>query len=692
MGKQSHRDAGRRTWKVAQYLLLLSYYSIGISLRPVLAQPPALPPTIDATATKSTAPLTYTIVQNGSGPPTTNITAPSGTIELNAEQQEFDNNTQVITANGKVFVRFNRALLRADKLRVNLKTKIATAEGNISLVRGKQTLYGTQFEYNFGEDRGSILEARGDIYQPTLVSDLNIVPRAATPNSSTTTANTASQPTFTEPLLSDRLRDDQPVTNIRNTGSIGVTTNDREIDYQPTLKPSGTISRLRFQADKIDFFSDERVVAEKIRITNDPFSPPELQIKADRAQFKTVNTEENEITVSRGRVNIENSIEVPIPRDRFVLNRLGKNTNDSNPLTNIGFDSTDRGGLYIQNSFYPIFDPRFQLTITPQLFVQRAITGLKFFDASIFGVTTNLVGNLGSDTNIQASAALSGLDLNNFKNNFRGDVNVNQNLSLLGYPHLLTGQAVYRQLVYNNSLGYQDVQSIIGAVLTSSNIPVGNTGINFNYQVGLQNIAANTDRQNLIGANNPPSLVTLNRYQTLGNLNKSFRLWEGKGLPADSKDTYNYSPTPIVPYLQLNTGIRGGYNGYSNGDSQSFVGYNVGIQGQFGNFAKSSFDYTGFNLNYYQQFPTNSSPFIFDRLVDNRILSAGINQQIIGPVKLGIQSSLNLDSGRQLSTDYYVEYSRRTYNFIIRYNPTLGLGSIGFRLNDFNWDGVAPRF
>jgi Protein of unknown function (DUF3769) len=122
------------------------------------------------------------------------------------------------------------------------------------------------------------------------------------------------------------------------------------------------------------------------------------------------------------------------------------------------------------------------------------------------------------------------------------------------------------------------------------------------------------------------------------------------------------------------------------------MGYNIGVQGQIGNFSGSSFDYTGFNLNYFQQFTGSSSPFLFDRFVDNRILSAGINQQISGPFRAGIQTSLNLDTGQQISTDYYLEYSRRTYNLIVRYNPILQFGSIGFRLNDFNWDGVSPKF
>jgi lipopolysaccharide export system protein LptA len=689
VGKKLDRDVTQRTWKAAWYLLLLSYYSIGLSLHPAIAgEMPTPPRSIElAPVGRKSTPLTYTIVQDGStGTPQIDIVAPNGTIELNAQQQEFDNNTQVITANGKVVLRFNKALLKADRLRVNLKTKIAIAQGNVSLLRGQQTLYGEQFEYNFEDDSGKISEAGGNVYQPTLVRDLNVL----SPQQINAPAN-VTEKTFTEPLLSDRLRADQPITNIRNTSSTGFTTSDRDIEYQPTLKPSGKLTRLRFQADKVDFVSD-RVTAEKIRITNDPFSPPELQIKAERAQFRTINGVESEITLNNPRVLIENNLDIPIPKNRFVFNQIGKESNDSNPFNNIGFDGADRGGVYLQNSFYPIFDPRFQLTITPQYFIQRAVTGLKFFDPSVLGVTTSLVGNLSPDTTVQASAALTGFDLNNFSKNFRGQVGVRQNLSLFGYPHLLAGDAIYRQQVYNSTLGYQDVQSSIGGVLSSSIIPVGNTGVNFDYQVGAQLISANTDRPNLLGANTSPSLVTLSRYQTAANFTKSFRLWEGQSLPVNNKETYNYSPIPVVPYLQLNTGIKGGYNSYSNGDNQSFLGYNVGIQGQFGNFSKSSFDYTGFNLNYYQQYPGSTSPFLFDRIVDNRILSAGINQQISGPFRLGVQSSFNLDSTQQISTDYYVEYSRRTYNIVVRYNPVLGLGSIGFRLNDFNWDGVAPKF
>ncbi len=691
VGKKLDWDVSQQVWKIIQYLLLSLYYSISISLRPVLAGELATPtvPAAQPVQTLPSAPLTYTVVQTGvDESPVIKLGNPTNSVELNAEQQEFNNQTQIVTANGKVVVRFNKAILNADRLTVNLKTKLAVAEGNVVLIRGKQTLYGDRFDYNFEKDSGSVVDARGDIYQPTLVRDLNATNKAAS-------ATPAGEKDFPEPLLSDRLRQDQPVSNIKNTGSSGVIIgSDRPIDYQPVIKPSGTINRLRFQAKKVDFAGD-KATAEEIRITNDPFSPPELQIKANRAQFKTLNSEEDEVTIDNGRITIENNFNIPFVKDRFILNKNGK---DSNLFSlgipfNIGVDADERGGIFIESSFYPVFDPRFRVTVTPQYFIQRAISNLTFIDSSVFGLKTNIEGDLTPDVKIRASAALSSLNLNKISSNLRAKTSISKNISLLSLPHTLTGEAAYRERIFNGSLGFQDVESSIGGVLTSSNIQIGSTGVNLDYQAGAQIITANTDRQNLLNPIRANDLTSLNRYQVAANLSKSFRLWTGSSIAPDRPEAYNHSPTPVVPYLQLNTGLRSALSSYSNGDSQSSVGYNVGIQGQIGNFSKQSFDYTGFNLNYFQQIRgNNSSPFLFDRVADDRLLSAGISQQISGPLRAGIQASINLDTGKQVSTDYYVEYSRRTYNFILRYNPTLQIGSLGFRLNDFNWDGITPKF
>jgi Protein of unknown function (DUF3769) len=676
VGRKSFRYMGWWDLKIATYLLLCACCSIGISLPPSQAVPLAV-----ESRSAPELPLVYTIVQSSEeSTPSTTLFPTGGAVELNAETQEFDNNNQIVIATGKVTLRFNKALLKADKLRVDLNTKIATAEGNVSLIRGQQILYGNQFEYNFEDDKGSITEARGDIYQPTLSTDLNVIPKS--------TASIPAGEKNPDPLLSDRLLKNQPFTKIENTGGTGVVVGpDRDIEYRPSLKSTGTINRVRFKAERVEFVAD-LITADKVVLTNDPFSPPELQIKADRAQFKTVNSDENEVILSNPQIVVENNFSLPIPKDRFVSNRLGK---DPNPF-NIGYDGDERGGVYLERSFYPVFDSRLRLTITPQYFVQRAIFEFKPIDTSVFGVKTKLEANITPSTTVEASAALNNISTNNLTDNLRAKVSVRQSFSLFNYPHLFTAEASFRDRVFNNSLGLQDVQSTIGGTLSSSVIPIANTGLNFDYQVGAQVINANTDRSNLLSSTRTNNLVTLTRYQATGNLTRNFRLWEGKGLPADSKETFNYSPVPVVPYLQLNTGLRGSVAGYSSGDNISSMGYNIGIEGQIGNFSRSSFDYTGFNLNYFQRFQGTESPFLFDRIVDNRILSAGILQQVSGPFRLGIQASLNLDTGKQISTDYYLEYSRRTYNAILRYNPTLSLITIGFRLNDFNWDGVTPNF
>ena len=131
---------------------------------------------------------------------------------------------------------------------------------------------------------------------------------------------------------------------------------------------------------------------------------------------------------------------------------------------------------------------------------------------------------------------------------------------------------------------------------------------------------------------------------------------------------------------------------YSNGDSQNSVAGSIGIQGQFGHFARRYLDYTAFNVTYTQVARDGLSPFLFDRLVDLRILSFGVVQQVFGGFRVGFQSAINLESSEVISTDYTFEYSHRTYGLILRYNPQRQIGSLTFRISDFNWLGTPEPF
>jgi hypothetical protein len=241
-------------------------------------------------------------------------------------------------------------------------------------------------------------------------------------------------------------------------------------------------------------------------------------------------------------------------------------------------------------------------------------------------------------------------------------------------------------------LGYQDVQRSLGAFLISPVVPLGDRGISLSYQAGAQFVTANSDRLDLLDANRTNNRISLGRAEASAALNKGFTLWQGKPLPPTATEGLRYTPAPVVPYLQLFTGVRGVANGYTSGDSQTTLTGTVGLQGQVGHFSRRYFDYTGFNLSYSQSAIGGQSPFLFDRVVDDKVLSGGILQQIYGPIRFGFQTAINLDTGNEISTDYILEYSRRTYGVTLRYNPVLAIGSLGLRISDFNWSGGAEPF
>jgi hypothetical protein len=163
-------------------------------------------------------------------------------------------------------------------------------------------------------------------------------------------------------------------------------------------------------------------------------------------------------------------------------------------------------------------------------------------------------------------------------------------------------------------------------------------------------------------------------------------------LPATADEGLRYSPSLVQPFLQLTTGITGVGSFYSNGDSQPYVRGSIGLRGQLGHFSRPYFDYTGFNVIYSQGIRGDESPFKFDRFVDKKTISLGWVQQIYGPVRAGIQTEYNIEDDEEITTDYFLEYSRRTYNFVLRYNPVLEIGSFSFRINDFNWQGESEPF
>jgi hypothetical protein len=627
---------------------------------------PARPPELDFRAPAPASPAPP-------APPTPSVPATQRrVIEVNSDRQEYDANRGIVTAEGRVEVRLPDAVLNADRLQVSISNLIAVGEGNVVYSTGQQVLRGEQFTYNIVQDNGTLQGGRGEIFIPSASRDF-----ASPIESDVTTSSVLPS--------GDRYAPDQPLQQVTSAGGINLSYGSRRgISGVPAGQQGGTVKRLRFEAESVDFYR-EGWQAQNVSITNDPFSPPELELRADRVTLVKETPQRDRIRTQRQRLVFDQGFSLPIPRDQATIDRNRRETNSA--LAQIAYDENDRGGFYIERNFAIVNADAVQLNVTPQFLVQQSVDEGRDF----FGLKANLSARTGLRNAITGSVVLTSLDFSDLEENLRGSLRFQQ---LVGtrLPHTLALEASYRDRLYNGTLGYQDVQSSVGGILSSPTIPLGNTGINLSYQAGYQYVNANTDRLELLDPVRENDRVYLSRFQGSVALNRGFLLWQGKGLPATADRGLKYTPIPVVPYLAAYAGVTGTSSFYSNGDNQSTLIGTVGLEGQIGYFSRPFLDYTRVNVSYSDGIRSGISPFLFDRAADTRVLGFGLTQQLYGPLRLGFQTSLNLDNNETLSTDYVLEYSRRTYGVVLRYNPELEIGSISLRISDFNWTGGGDPF
>ncbi|WP_448602361.1 DUF3769 domain-containing protein [Thermoleptolyngbya sp.] len=610
------------------------------------------------------------------GPAATDAEAPASVtdlVEIRGDRQDFDTLREVFSAEGNVEMRFRRAVLTADRVQVNLQNRIAVAEGNVQLVRGAQILQGDRLVYNLVQNEGTVNSARGEIFLPSSGTDLTLL----SPLEEATAGGESPRPT-PRPLGAP------PVSS---PGGILVEVGaNLDQGLALTGQREGELTRFRFEAESIEFFPNSWV-ARNVRLTNDPFSPPELELRTPELTYTQFNPLQAEVRARNPRLVFDQRFSLPFLQNRVVID----NRRRQPPLFRLGYDE-EVGGLFVQAPLTVINQPRTQFVLAPAILIQRAVTdnNFNFFDPSSIGLLAQLDATLGPSTSLVGTATFGTLDLGNLENNVRGSLRLRQQVGI----NQLTLEYSYRDRLFNGTLGFQNVQTSLGAVFASPNMPLGTSGINLNYQLSAQLINANTDREDLLDP--PPERrndrVTLGRFQASAGLTRAFLLWSAPPLPPTAEAGLRYSPTPIVPNLVAVVGLRGTTAYYTSEDSQSSLTAFASLQGQFGRFSRNFLDYTRFNVTYSNAIVDGQSPFRFDRIADPQVLSFGLLQQIYGPIRAGFQTSINLDKREDFDTTFFLEYSRRTYSIILRVNPDREVGSLGIRINDFNWTNPPEPF
>jgi len=366
---------------------------------------------------------------------------------------------------------------------------------------------------------------------------------------------------------------------------------------------------------------------------------------------------------------------------------------------NLGYDNLDKDGYFIGRKFnsIEIYDDLI-LDLEPQFLIQRSLKGYtKSFvnkDESItsekvkrntsfedyFALKSQIKGKINT-WDLQIDKNLNSLDFDKFSDAFRFKTELSKEIDLFDSKWEKSFYGIYRERVWNGSLGEAEIYSGYGSKLQKANTWLVD-GIKKSeiLSLGLANITAE--------ALNTKKLVTNLKGNLFYSLDQKFPISIVNPKKKSIDISYKYIPEPITKGLSINTRLEASYSFYENGDHQEYLGLGIGPELIFGNFKNKIFDYTRIRLLPFYKFDSGESVFKFDQNYETFTLNIAFDQQLYGPVLLKSSGILNLtndsnDYGEFIDSKISLNWKKRSYEFGIFYQPHNQAGGISFSLYGF---------
>ena len=576
-------------------------------------------------------------------------------IVIQSDQQSEIND--VVYAKGNVLVEYRGKILKADNLIYDKTTKKISAQGNIALVISNQVFKSTKLEYSFIDERGYLLDVKGSFNTNTLIEDL----------SSNFTALDSNR---IESLL--------------------------ELKKKEVLNTPGKVDKWLFFADKI-IIDGEKWKSKKAVFSNDLLEAKQIKIVINSLE---VIPEEEQLRFksSINSLIFDQKVSIPFWVGDRTLSRAGGLTNFNNRWS-IGYENLDKDGYFIGRKFNPIdISDNFVLDLEPQFLIQRSLKGYtKSFvkkDESItservkrnvsiqdyFALKSQIKGRLNS-WDLEIDKNLNTFDFEKFSDAFRFKTKLSKEINFLNTKWDKSFYGIYRERVWNGSLGEAEIYSGYGSKLQKQKTWVVNSiKKTETFSFGLADITAE--------ALNSKNLVTNLKGNLFYALDQKFpiSIKEPKNKSIDI--SYRYIPEPITKGLMLNTRLEASYSLYEDGDHQEYLGLGMGPEITFGNFKNKTFDYTRLSLFPFYRFNNGDSVFKFDQNNDKFTLNIAFDQQLFGPVLLKSIGTLNLTNdsdnyGEFIDSKISLNWKKRSYELGIFYQPHNQAGGISFNLFGF---------
>jgi len=563
----------------------------------------------------------------------------------------------VIYAEGNVSFSYRGKQLKADTLIYDKLNKKITAKGNISLELGDQFFKVEQLEYSFISEKGYLLDVEGSINTNTLMDDLSS-------NFSLLDSNKI------ESLLESKRKE--------------------------VLNTPNKVENWLFFSDKI-FIDGQKWESKKAIFTNDLLESKQVKLAINSLR---VISEEDKLRF-KSSINyliFEEKVSIPFWLGDRTLTKSGEFF-DFESRWNLGYENLDKDGYFIGRKFNSIdISDNFVLDLEPQFLMQRSLKGYtKSFvnkDESItsdrvkrnssfadyFAIKSQIKGTI-KNWYLEIDKNLNSFDFDKFSDALRLKTQFSKEIDLLDSKWEKSFYGIYRERVWNGSLGEAEIYSGYGSKLQKENtwIVDGIKKSEF-LSLGLANITAE--------ALNTKKLVTNLKGNLFYSLNQKFpiSILDPKNKSIDI--SYEYIPEPITKGLSLNTKLEASYSFYENGDHQEYLGLGIGPEFILGNFKNKTFDYTRISLLPFYKFDSGESVFKFDQNYENFTLDIYFDQQLYGPILLKSFGILNLtndsnDYGEFIDSKISLNWKKRSYEFGIFYQPHNQAGGISFSIYGF---------
>ena len=586
------------------------------------------------------------------------------TADLSGKQEELviqsdkqSERNDVIYAEGNVYVSYKGKLLKTDNLIYDKLNKTISAQGNIELFLGDQIFNVSALEYSFISEKGYLLDVKGSINSNSLMNDLS--------------SNFS---------VSDSKRIESVL----------------ELKKKEVLNTPSKVENWIFTADKI-IVDGEKWKSKKALFSNDLLELKQVKIVINSLEVVS-DTDKLRFKSSLNYLIFEDKVQIPFWLGDRTLNRSGEFF-DFDYRWNLGYENLDKDGYFIGRKFNSInISDDFVLNLEPQFLIQRSLKGYtnSFVNKNesitsekvkrnvifedYFALKSQIKGKI-NNWDLEIDQNLNSLDLDKFSDAFRLKTNLSKEIKFLDSKWDKSFYGIYRERVWNGSLGEAEIYSGYGLKLQKENTWFVNDIKKTEFlSLGLANLKAEA----------------LNTKNLLTKLKGSLFYSLDQNIPISIQDpknkyidvSYRYIPEPITKGLSVNTRIEVLYSFYENGDHQEHLGLGIGPELIFGNFKNKTFDYTRLSLFPFYKFNSGESVFKFDQNYDKFTLNIALDQQLFGPVILKSSGTLNLtndsdDYGEFIDSKISLNWKKRSYEFGIFYQPHNQAGGISFNLFGF---------